>query len=143
MFVNTMPRYEILSADSLGVLVRGWRRIVSEIGVQFAKPEAVELFAKAGQRVDGDVVKLDPEFVLEQVAKAPREFDVQARNPANNVHIGGDSMAFGAVYGPPFVREGAVRRDASFDDFTRFAKLAQSFDALDSAGGIICEPNDT
>jgi len=40
MFVNTMPRYEILSADSLGVLDRGWRRIVSEIGVQFAKPEA-------------------------------------------------------------------------------------------------------
>src|SRR5215472_14440110 len=82
MFVNTMPRYEILSADAIAVLDRGWRRIVSEIGVQFAKPEAVALFAKAGQQVDGDVVKLDPEFVLEQVAKAPREFDMQARNPA-------------------------------------------------------------
>ena len=58
MFVNTMPRYEILSADAIGVLDRGWRRIVSEIGIQFAKPEAVELFAKAGQRVDGDVVDL-------------------------------------------------------------------------------------
>src|ERR1700740_548517 len=81
MFVNTMPRYEILSPDAIAVLDRGWRRIVSEIGIQFAKPEAVELFAKAGQQVDGDVVKLDPEFVLEQVAKAPREFDVQARNP--------------------------------------------------------------
>ncbi|HYW24713.1 MAG TPA: trimethylamine methyltransferase family protein, partial [Terriglobales bacterium] len=89
MFVNTMPRYEILSGDAVGVLDRGWRRIVSEIGIQFAKPEAVELFRKAGQQVDGDVVKLDPEFVLEQVGKAPREFDVQARNPANNVHIGG------------------------------------------------------
>src|SRR2546423_1257092 len=92
MFVNTMPRYEILSADSVEVLERGWRRIVSEIGIQFAKPEAVELFAKAGQQVDGDVVKLDPDFVLEQVAKAPREFDVQARNPANSVPIRGDRM---------------------------------------------------
>ena len=90
MFVNTMPRYEILSADAIKVLDRGWRRIVSEIGIQFAKPEAVELFRKAGQQVDDDVVRLDPEFVLEQVAKAPREFDVQARNPANNGHIGGD-----------------------------------------------------
>ncbi len=86
---------------------------------------------------------LDPEFMLEQVAKAPREFDVQARNPANNIHIGGDSMAFGAVYGPPFVREGDVRRDATMDDFERFTKLAQVFPVLDSAGGIICEPNDT
>src|SRR5271169_6505937 len=119
MFRNTMPRYEILSPDAIGVLDRGWRRIVSEIGVQFAKPEALELFRKAGQRTDGEVVYLDPEFVLEQVALAPREFDVQARNPANSVHIGGDDMVFGAVYGSPFVREGDVRREASMDDFRR------------------------
>jgi len=142
MFVNTMPRYEILSADSIAVLDRGWRRIVSEIGVQFAKPEAVELFAKAGQQVDGDVVKLDPEFVLEQVARAPREFDVQARNPANNVHIGGDHMVFSSVYGCPFVREGDVRRDATLNDFRQLAMLSQAYDELDSAGGVICEPND-
>ena len=142
MFVNRMPRYDILSADAIDVLERGWRRIVTEIGVQFAKPEAVELFRKAGQQTDGDVVKLDPDFVLEQVAKAPREFDVQARNPANTIHIGGDHMAFGAVYGSPFVREGDVRRDATLDDFRRLAMLSQSFPQLDSAGGVICEPND-
>jgi trimethylamine--corrinoid protein Co-methyltransferase len=142
MFVNTMPRYEILSADAIAVLDRGWRRIVSEIGIQFAKPEAVELFARAGQKVDGEVVKLDPEFVLEQVAKAPREFGVQARNPARAVHIGGDHMVFSAVYGCPFVREGGVRRDATLADFRRLAALAQAYDELDSAGGVICEPND-
>ncbi len=142
MFVNTMPRYEILSADAIAVLDRGWRRIVSQIGVQFAKPEAVELFAKAGQRVDGEVVYLDPDFVMEQVAKAPREFDVQARNPAHSVHIGGDHMVFSAVYGCPFVREGDVRRDATLNDFRQLASLSQAFDELDSAGGVICEPND-
>jgi len=142
MFVNTMPRYEILSADAIAVLDRGWRRIVSEIGVQFAKPEAVELFAKAGQQVDGDVVRLDPEFVLEQVAKAPREFDVQARNPARSVHIGGDHMVFSSVYGCPFIREGDVRRDATLQDFRQLAMLSQAYDELDSAGGVICEPND-
>ena len=52
-------------------------------------------------------------------------------------------MAFGAVYGPPFVREGEVRRDATMEDFRNFTKLAQSFPVLDSAGGVICEPNDT
>jgi trimethylamine---corrinoid protein Co-methyltransferase len=143
MFRNTMPRYEILSPDAVEVLDKGWRRIVSEIGVQFAKPEAVELFRKAGQKTDGEVVYLDPEFVLEQVALAPREFDVQARNPANSVHIGGDDMVFGAVYGSPFVREGDVRRDATMDDFRRLCMLSQSFSQLDSAGGVICEPNDT
>jgi trimethylamine--corrinoid protein Co-methyltransferase len=138
-----MPRYEILSADAMAKLDAGWRRIVTEIGVEFMSERALELFRQAGQKVEENTVFLDPEFVLEQVAKAPREFEVRARNPANTIHIGGDSMAFGAVYGPPFVREGAVRRDATMDDFRRFSQLAQSFGVLDSAGGVICEPNDT
>ncbi len=91
MFVNKLPRYEILSPDAVETLERGWKRIVSELGVEFILPEAVELFAKAGMRTEGDSVWLDPDFILEQVAKAPRSFDVQARNPANNVHIGDDS----------------------------------------------------
>jgi trimethylamine--corrinoid protein Co-methyltransferase len=143
MFRNTMPRYEILSADAMSKLDGGWRRLVTEIGVEFDDERALELFRKAGQRVEDQKVFLDPEFVLEQVAKAPREFDVAARNPAHSIHIGGDAMAFGAVYGPPFVREGDVRRDATMHDFERFTKLSQVFPVLDSAGGIICEPNDT
>ncbi len=143
MFVNKMPRYDILSEEAMATLDRGWRRLMTEIGVEFMDQRALDLFAAAGQRVEENKVFLDPDFVLEQVAKAPREFDVQARNSANNVHIGGDSMAFGAVYGPPFVREGEVRRDATMADFRNFTKLAQSFSVLDSAGGVICEPNDT
>ena len=142
MFRNTMPRYEILSEDAMAALDRGWRRLISEVGVEFMSEEALGLFRAAGQRVEENTVFLDPEFVLEQVAKAPRQFDMQARNPANNVHIGGDSMVFGAVYGPPFVRDGAVRRDGTMADFRDFARLSQSYAALDSAGGVVCEPND-
>jgi trimethylamine---corrinoid protein Co-methyltransferase len=142
MFVNRMPRYEILSADAMEVLDRGWRRIVSEIGVEFMSPRATELFRAAGQQVEDNNVRFDPEFLLEQVRKAPREFEIQARNPANSVRIGGEHMAFGGVYGPPFVRDGDVRRDATMDDFRRFTMLAQSFPEMDSAGGVICEPND-
>jgi trimethylamine---corrinoid protein Co-methyltransferase len=143
MFRNTMPRYEILSEDAMSTLDGGWRRLVSEIGVEFGNARALELFRQAGQKVEDGVVRFDPDFVLEQVAKAPRSFDVQARNPANSVHIGDDSMVFGAAYGAPFVREGDVRRDAKMEDFRNFSRLSQSFSVLDSAGGIICEPEDT
>ena len=143
MFVNRMPRYEVLSEDAMATLDKGWRRLMSEIGVEFLDDRALDLFRQAGQKVEDKTVFLDPDFVLEQVAKAPREFDLQARNPANTVHIGGDSMAFGAVYGPPFVREGDVRREGTMEDFRNFARLAQGFAALDSAGGVVNEPNDT
>ena len=65
MFVNSLPRYEILSEDAMAVLDRGWRRIVSEIGIEFLLDEALEEFRKAGQKVDGNKVVLDPEFLLE------------------------------------------------------------------------------
>ena len=94
MFRNTLPRYEVLSEDAMAKLDAGWRRLVTEVGVEFDSDRAIELFRQAGQKIEDKVVFLDPEFVLEQVAKAPREFDVQARNPANNIHIGGDAMAF-------------------------------------------------
>src|SRR5258708_30455800 len=141
MFRNQMPRYEILSTDAVGVLDQGWRRIVSEIGVQFAKPEAIELLRKAGQDVDGEVVRFDPDFVLEQVAKAPAEFDVQARNPAHSVHIGGDQIALGAVYGAPVVRGGAVRRAATLADFRRLRLLSQSFAQPEYPRGVLFSPD--
>jgi trimethylamine--corrinoid protein Co-methyltransferase len=143
MFRNKMPRYEILSEEAMATLDTGWRRLMTEIGVEFMDDRALDLFRQAGQRVEDNKVFLDPDFVLEQAAQAPREFDLQARNPENSVHIGGDSMVFSGVYGPPFVRDGEVRRDGTMDDFRNFARLAQSFDALDSAGGVVNEPNDT
>src|SRR3954467_8907500 len=91
MFRNTMPRYEILSEDAMAKLEAGWRRLVTEIGVGFDNDRGLALFRGAGRRGEGQCVYLDPEWVLEQVAKAPREFDVQARNPEHSIHIGGDS----------------------------------------------------
>ena len=142
MFENRMPRYEILSQESMATLTLGWRRIVSEIGIEFMSPWAIDVLRDAGQTVEGDNVKFDPDWILKQCALAPSEFNLRARNPKNNVHIGGNSMVFGGVYGPPFVREGDIRRDATFKDYENFCKLSQSFDALDSVGGVVCEPND-
>ena len=68
MLINKMPRYEILSEEAIETLDGGWRRIVSELGVEFLSDEALDLFRAAGQQVDEQNVKLDPEFVLEQVA---------------------------------------------------------------------------
>ncbi|HZS24392.1 MAG TPA: trimethylamine methyltransferase family protein [Gaiellaceae bacterium] len=142
MLTNTLPRYEILDEFALQELERGWRRIVSELGIEFLYDEALDYLRGAGQDVDGQLVKFDPDWILEQVAKAPSQFTLQARNPERSVQVGGDTMVFSAVYGCPFVREGLERRDATYDDFQNLVKLAQSFPQLDSPGGTICEPND-
>ncbi len=142
MFENRMPRYEILSEDAMAVFERGWRRLISEMGVEFLHDEAVARFREAGQAVDGNVVRFDPDFVLEQVAKAPAEFDLAARNADRTIHVGGRHMFFAPTQGPPFVRIGDERREATMADFEQLARLSQVFDELDTPGGLCCEPND-
>jgi trimethylamine---corrinoid protein Co-methyltransferase len=144
VFRNQMPRFEVLSEDAMATVERGWRRLAWEIGVQFDHPRALDLFREAGMQVDETGrVRLDPDFLLEQAARAPGEFDMRARNPAYDLHIGGDSTIFAPTQGPPFVRMGGARRDATLADLERFIMLTQSFDELDTPGGGICEPNDT
>ncbi len=142
MFTNRMPRYEPLAPEALELVDRGWKRLVSEIGVKFGEPRSLELFRLAGQQVEGDLVRFDPEFLLEQVAKAPSEFHVHARNPEHDVHIGGDRMMFLPAQGPPFVRMGDERHDGTLADLVNFIKLAQMHPELDTPGGNICEPDD-
>ena len=77
MFRNRMPRYEVLSEQAMATLDKGWRRLMTEIGVEFLDPRALQLFRDAGQKVEDNTVFLDPDFVLEQVAKAP----VRVRGP--------------------------------------------------------------
>ena len=137
-----MPRYDILSPDAMEVLERGWRRLISEIGIEFLHDGALEHFRAAGQTVEESVVKFDPDFVIEQVAKAPSEYQLLARNPDRDVHMGGSHMVFAPTQGPPFVRLGDERREGTLADFDNLCRLSQSFDQLDTAGGLPCEPND-
>ena len=87
-------------------------------------------------------MKFDPDWLREQVALAPPEFDLRARNSAHDLHIGGNHMIFAPSQGPPFVRIGDERRDGTLADLERFIRLTQVHDELDTPGGNICEPND-
>jgi trimethylamine--corrinoid protein Co-methyltransferase len=137
-----MARYEVLSEDAMATIERGWRRLLQDIGIAFHHTAALQRFRDAGQIVEDGIVRLDADFVLELVAKAPSAFTLHGRNPERDFQVGGDSMVFVPVQGPPFVREGGVRREATFDDYRRFTKLAQVYDDFDTAGGLVCEPND-
>src|SRR4051812_49150654 len=116
MFVNRLPRFEPLSEEALATIDRGVERLAAAVGVQFDHAEALSLFREAGQTVEGDTVRFDPGFLRAQAALAPSQFSLRARNPERSLEIGGDSMIFGAVQGPPFVRRGPVRRDGTLAD---------------------------
>jgi trimethylamine---corrinoid protein Co-methyltransferase len=142
MFENRLPRLEVLSDEAVATLERGWERLAREVGIRFDHPRALEAFGRAGQTVDGDVVRFDPGFLRAQAALAPAEFTVRARNPARNVHIGGRSMVFCAANGPPFVHRDGRRRDGTLADLEDLLRLTQASAVLDTPGRSPVEPND-
>ena len=143
MFRNDMPHVEVLSPEALEIIERGWRRLVSEIGIEYMHDEARDLLRRAGQRVDGDVVHFDPDWVLEQVALAPSEFHLRARDPRHTVTVGGRNMVFASVSGPPFFRVGDERRDGTLADYELMAKLVHSFPEVDLVTMPVIEPDDS
>ena len=143
MLINELPRYEILDEAAMQELERGWRRIVSELGIEFLHEEALDVLQDAGQDVEGQLVKFDPDWILEQVAKAPAEFTLQARNPERS--RADRRQAHGLLRRlrlPVRARGARAARTRPTTTSRTSCKLSQSFPQLDSPGGTICEPDD-
>ena len=147
--VRNIPTYDILSEESLARIEDTAERILAEIGIELRDDaEAMELYRKAGAKVtakadDVWTLTFDPGMLREILRTAPAEFTQHARNPANNVQIGGRNVVFAPSYGSPFVMDlDQGRRYGTIEDFRNFVKLAQSSPWLHHSGGTVCEPTD-
>ncbi len=148
MITNTAPKYEYLPSEGIETIHETSMRVLEEFGIAFNHEEAVDILERAGCEVDRDalpapLVKFSREMVMEKISQAPGEYTVHARNPKNDVIMGGNHMVLAPVYGPPNVQDlDKGRREATIEDFCNFVKLAQVLPDLHNAGGVICEPND-
>ncbi|MFY9707284.1 MAG: trimethylamine methyltransferase family protein, partial [Desulfobacterales bacterium] len=138
-----MQRFEYFTDEDVQRIHEATLRVLETVGVDFGYAPAVDVFKKAGFKVEGERVFLSPKMVMEQVAKAPSEYTLQARNPEKNVVIGGDSIAYIPCYGPPFVCDlDRGRRESTLEDYTNFVKLSHASKSMDITGGMMAEPND-
>lgn len=141
---RNIPTYDILSEENLERIEAVADRILAEIGIEFRDdPAALELWRQAGAKMDGLRVRFPKGMLREILASAPAVFTQHARNPANNVEIGGNAVVFSPAYGSPFVMDlDKGRRYGTIEDFRNLIKLAQSSPWLHHSGGTICEPVD-
>ncbi len=142
--VNLDRPTEPLDAEGVAAIHDGAMRILEEIGVVFLNPEALGILADAGCRVDGDLVRMDREFVMEMVAKAPDTFTLTPRNPDRMIPIGGRHMVFGNVSSPPSYWDMELGRKVSGNRemCANLLKLTQYFNCIHFAGGYPVEPVD-
>ncbi len=139
------PPMRIVSDDALEAIHRTSLTILEEIGMDFLNAEARALLKQAGADVRADSlrVRFDRALIEQSIATAPAEFTLHARNPAHDVRLGADWMAFPMMASAPNCSDAdRGRRPGSQQDFRDFVKLAQLFNILHLTAGYPVEPVD-
>lgn len=141
--VNPDAPVEPLDADGVQRIHTTAMRILRDIGIEFLNPEAVEHLRKAGCTVNGTNVRMDEDFVMEMVGRAPETFTITPRNPDHELIMGGKHMLFVNVSSPPNAWDmERGKRSGDFETFKEFIKLTQYFNCIHIAGGYPVEPVD-
>ena len=141
---RAIPSFDILDEEGLAQIESNAETVLEEIGVNFVdNPDALARWRGAGADVRGERVHIPKGLARSLCGTAPSRFTQIARNPQRSVEIGGDSLVFAPVYGPPFVRDMAGgRRYATIDDFRNLVRLGYMSPWLHHSGGTVCEPTD-
>ena len=136
---------DVVSTDELEAIHQASLRVLAEIGMDLLDPDAREILRRAGAEVEAGSqrVRFDPAMVEERIRTAPAEFTLHARNPAYDVRLGGDWMAFGTVGSPPNVADlDRGRRIGNREDYQNLLRLAQMLNAIHFLSGYPVEPVD-
>ncbi|WP_245424119.1 trimethylamine methyltransferase family protein [Methylovirgula sp. 4M-Z18] len=135
----------VVSDDELEAIHETSITILAELGMDFLHEDAKAMLKQAGAEVDAnsDCVRFPRGMVDDYLGKAPKEFTLHARNPARNLQIGGDHVAFCSVASAPNSadRDGG-RRPGNHKDYQNFIRLGQSLEAVHLWGGYPVEPAD-
>lgn len=134
-----------VSADELEAIHEASLKILEEIGMDVLHAEAKEVLKRAGADVDpnSDRVRFDRGLIESKIGLAPKEFTLHSRNPARNLKIGGNNVAFCSVASAPNSADRAGgRRPGNHVDYQNFLRLGQSLDAVHAWGGYPVEPAD-
>ena len=144
-FKNPYPPIEILPPDQLQMIHDNSMRILSEVGIKVLDGRSRSLLADIGAMVDdaSEMVRFDPDQVMEMVALAPASVELHARNSDYNLTLGGDEIIFSSVMCPPFANDlDRGRRAGTYEEMCEYVKLVHAINAVHQAGGGGFEPLD-
>jgi len=140
-----MAPVKFISDDEVESIHEASLTILQEIGMDFIHPDAKRILVDAGADVDpnSDRVRFDAALIMQSMASAPSQFTLHARNPAHNVTIGGDYLAFCPVASPPNCSDmDSGRRTGNRADYRKFLKLINHYNIIHMIGGYPVEPVD-
>ncbi|MBN1218888.1 MAG: trimethylamine methyltransferase family protein [Anaerolineae bacterium] len=145
LLTNPLPPVEILLPEQLERLHQASLHILENVGLDFLDDEALDIWQKAGAKVDRAARRVWPDrgLVLEAIAQAPVSFTWRARYPAHNVVVGNNFITFGPNGGMVYTADlERGRRPGTLADLENFLKLSQMCPLLHYASWEQVSPQD-
>ncbi len=144
MIERKQKEMNIFSEDEVVKIHAASMDILEKNGIEFLSEEARKILQDNGVRVEGQKAFFKESQVQEYLKKAPSQFTLHARNPANNVVVGGSNTVLAPGYGAPFLMDvsSGKRRKTYFADYVAFTRLAGYSPNIDVVGGVLVEPTD-
>jgi trimethylamine--corrinoid protein Co-methyltransferase len=142
---NPWKPLEILSADQIEHIHAASMRILEETGIDMLDDETIELWTRAGAKVDAELrrVWIDRGLLMGLVAQAPSSFRHHARNPEHTIFYGENAITFTPAAGMAYVTSRDFpRRTGTLNDLIDFIKVGQLVPVIHTAGGASVEPQD-
>ncbi len=143
--INPMTPATVLSEDEIESIHQASLCLLRDTGIDVLLPEARDILVKAGAMLEkgSSRIRFDPDMIEQSIGLAPKEVVVHARNPQNNITIGGNHVVFDTVSSAPNCSDlQGGRRTGNIEDFRKFVKLAQYFNIIGCVGGYPVEPID-
>ncbi|MDQ6433384.1 trimethylamine methyltransferase family protein [Mesorhizobium sp. LHD-90] len=140
---NPYPPMQLLSADQIEAIHEASMHILENFGIEVMTSRALSLFEQAGATVDHTThtVRLDRGLVAERLQTTRPRYRLTSRNPDKAVDIGGDTINFTLVAGPPNVHDlERGRRAGNLRDYCDLVRLAQHFNCITMLGNQVCAP---
>lgn len=142
---NPYPPLELANEEQMEALHQTSLRILSELGIRVMGDRVLDLFEKAGARVDRETrdVRFDEELVNQALSTVPQRFTLCGSDPSKRLQIGGPDLTFGLVAGPPNVHDCVNgRRPGNMKDYEDFIRLAHHFKAVHLIGNQVTAPQE-
>ncbi len=141
---NPFPPLQILSDDQVESIHGASLIVLRDHGLKVLDASTRERLRHAGAGIDDKaMVRFDPDMVMEYMAKTSGAFDLRARNPAHNAHMGGNRINFTPVQGPSFVScLNRGRRAGTYAEMCDFLRLVHCLGIVNIGTASPFEPLD-
>ncbi|KZY48469.1 trimethylamine methyltransferase [Roseovarius sp. HI0049] len=141
---NPFPQMAIFSDDQIAAMHESALQMLEELGIKVLLPEARQILARAGARVDEStqMVHIGRDIVEQALATAPKSITARAAVRERDLTLELGALTFQCGAGAPHATDlDRGRRPGTGRDFREFTKIVQHYDVLHMMPPVV-EPQD-